>query len=407
MKHCSKCNSKLNKKTRFCPECGEYIVVEEHDLGQRNKKKKRISIIALGIALLVVLSAVACILLFPKKFSQDTKAMAKAEESVVKIYCYDSAGQEVATGSGFIAFENNLCITNYHVLTEAYSIKISSSEDRTFAVEGTLVYSEEKDIAILKLKEAAFKPLSLGDSDEIKKGETVTAIGSPLGIKNTISQGVLSGRIMQGNMDILQVSAPISSGSSGGALFDESGNVVGVTFASFTEGQNLNLAIPINEVIALYTENKDNNLKESNCIFLECNPEYKYIHQYEQVETVSIRDLQENPSAYNGKMVKIVAYATAKTTWLYVSDYIAINNTYNVYESKNFEDLSCLQVINGYECEYEENDIQSGNLIIIVGKFVYQPIGSNYIGVSNNELVTLTRTTSYATLRAHLIYKAE
>ena len=84
------------------------------------------------------------------------------------------------------------------------------------------------------------------------KGETVTAIGSPLGIKNTVSKGNLSARIMQDGYDVLQFTAPISNGSSGGALFNEKGEVIGITFASFVEGQNLNLAIPIELVDNLY-----------------------------------------------------------------------------------------------------------------------------------------------------------
>lgn len=369
-------------------------------------KNKKIILISI-VTIIVVIMAVAFVLLLPKDFSKDTKAMAKAEESVVKIYCYDFEGQEIATGSGFIAFENNVCITNYHVLEDAYSIKISSSEDRTFAVKGVIAYSNEKDIAILELKEAEFKPLSLGDANEIKKGETVTAIGSPLGIKNTISQGILSGRIMQGDMDILQITAPISSGSSGGALFDEAGNVVGITFASFKEGQNLNLAIPINEAIALYTNNKGNKLKDANCIFLENNPEYKYSDKYKQVEVVSIRELKENPSAYNGKTIKIVAYTMAKTTWTYVSEDPTAYDNYNTYESNNFEEVSCLEVIDGFECQYIEENIEYGDIVIIVGKFVYQPIGSNYKGVSNGQITTMIRTKNYANLRAYIIYKAE
>lgn len=107
----------------------------------------------------------------------------------------------------------------------------------------------------MKLEENAdLSPLTLGDSTITKKGDHVYAIGSPLGLSNTISDGILSGRLVQedmGGMEMLQISAPISSGSSGGALINDNYEVIGITFAGFSEGENLNLAIPIEEAVAL------------------------------------------------------------------------------------------------------------------------------------------------------------
>jgi hypothetical protein len=139
-------------------------------------------------------------------------------------------------------------------MTSAYTCKISTNQDISYEVSKILCYSKEQDIAILQLaKDTGLQPLTLGDSSIIKKGETVVAIGSPLGIKNTVSTGVLSGRLMEDGMDVLQFTAPISSGSSGGALFDNNGNVIGITYASYIDGQNLNLAIPIELAENLYS----------------------------------------------------------------------------------------------------------------------------------------------------------
>lgn len=80
------------------------------------------------------------------------------------------------------------------------------------------------------------------------------AIGSPLGLVNTVSNGTYSGRITDDGVEYLQVSASISSGSSGGALFNSSGEVVGITAASFTAGQNLNLAIPIEKATDIWSK---------------------------------------------------------------------------------------------------------------------------------------------------------
>lgn len=214
------------------------------------------------VAVCTILVAVVLLFLKPwssdsiiprKPFSEDVDAIAKKEASVVKVFCYDHNGKEIATGSGVVLFHNDMIVTNYHVIEDAYSVKISTDQDITYNVSGLWHENENQDIAILKLeKNTDLTPLQIGNSSAVKKGETVTAIGSPLGIKNTVSKGNLSARIMQDGYDVLQFTAPISNGSSGGALFNEKGEVIGITFASFVEGQNLNLAIPIELVDNLY-----------------------------------------------------------------------------------------------------------------------------------------------------------
>lgn len=90
--------------------------------------------------------------------------------------------------------------------------------------------------------------LELGDSDLTEVGDTITAIGSPLGLKNTVSKGIVSAIRENRDMKELQISVPISHGSSGGALFDESGRVMGVTSSGYDGGGDLNFAVPINTV---------------------------------------------------------------------------------------------------------------------------------------------------------------
>ena len=186
-------------------------------------------------------------------FSEDTNAIARAEKSVVKIHCFDYMGKEISTGSGFVSFNDKTVVTNYHVIEGAASCKISTSNDEIYDVASIYHYSETYDIAILGLtKSTGLGTLTLGVTSEVKKGDPVIAIGSPLGITNTVSQGIISGRVTEGDIEVLQFTAAISNGSSGGALFDNKGEVIGVTFASFIDGQNLNLAIPIKIVSDLY-----------------------------------------------------------------------------------------------------------------------------------------------------------
>lgn len=119
-------------------------------------------------------------------------------------------------------------------------------------MSSVIAYDAEKDIVILHTDaKTGLDPLPLGDSSAMERAEKVIAIGSPLGLINTISIGLYSGTIKDERV-YLQFSAPISEGSSGGALFNNRGEVVGITSASFTRGQNLNLAIPIEAAKELY-----------------------------------------------------------------------------------------------------------------------------------------------------------
>ena len=250
-------------------------------------------------------------------FSENTAAIEVADASVVKIYCYDYDGNLAATGSGFLAFDDRTIITNYHVMSSAYTCKISTNQDITYEVPFLVGYSEKHDIAILQLsKHSGLQPLTLGDSSSIKKGETVVAIGSPLGIKNTVSTGVLSGRLMDADMDVLQFTAPISSGSSGGALFDNAGNVIGITFASIVDGQNLNLAIPIELVASLYQFRGE--LMNVSSIYIEERPYFAELSKlkYKLYPVITIDELLANPAKYDGQRVKVYGYISSFYSYL-------------------------------------------------------------------------------------------
>lgn len=191
-------------------------------------------------------------------FSANPEAISKAAESVVRLDCYDKNGELYATGSGFAMFEDGVIVTNYHVIAgEVYSITVKRDDGMSFEINSVLAYDEEKDIAILKT-DAVTKMtlLETGSSGEMTRGEKVVAIGSPLGLLNSISDGVFSGFAEEEGQKYIQFSAAISHGSSGGPLFDDKGRVIGITSASYEEGQNVNLAVPIEEVVALWG-NKD------------------------------------------------------------------------------------------------------------------------------------------------------
>ena len=378
-----------------------------------NKSKKKLAIlISACVVAIAIIGSLAYFLFFP--FSKNTWAIEKATSSVVKIYCYDYEGNESATGSGFIVFDDKTVVTNYHVMEEAYTCKVSTDEDKTYEVESVLAYSSEQDIVIIKLKESTgLKVLKLGNSEKIKKGSVVTAIGSPLGIKNTVSQGVLSGRIMEDNMDILQFTAPISSGSSGGALFDESGKVVGVTFASFVDGQNLNLAIPVECVKTLY-ENKGGDC-DVNIAYMIEHPYVNFFKNHKDITRVSFEDLKRSPQLYKGKLIAIDTYISSIWTGKYRTSYYFANKE-NVSGNHDYDES--LRLASGVSIPYKDVPVMStdgiyssnnfyyidttikvGDNVTIVGTFDHAKVGDV------DEKYGIPSKVEYGTIKVDLIYK--
>lgn len=190
------------------------------------------------------------------KFSENPDAIEKASESVVEINIYDSQNDMIASGSGFFIFDSKTIVTNYHVIEDAYRIEIVDYCNNTTVATQIRNVDKSKDLAILIVEDIgnAYTPLNIRVDDELKKGETVVAIGNPLGLKNTVSTGTISNFTKTDGIDMIQFTASISSGSSGGALFDDFGNIIGVTSMTFVDGQNLNLAIPSGEVLDLYNK---------------------------------------------------------------------------------------------------------------------------------------------------------
>ena len=176
----------------------------------------------------------------------------KAALSVLKLSTFDIFGDPVATGSGFVMFDNRTLITNYHVMEDAYTMTAESDEGYQYYITGIKVADEQKDIAIMQFSAPTVMPPLSYSLDGIKRGERVTAIGSPVGLKNTVSMGNISYVFKEADVNWIQTTAPISHGSSGGALFNEDGKVIGVTSATRSDGQNLNFAVNIVEAVDLY-----------------------------------------------------------------------------------------------------------------------------------------------------------
>ena len=179
---------------------------------------------------------------------------ARCMPAVFYIEVYDADGNAIASGSGFFIDGEGTAVTNHHVIYGASSAKVTLSDSRgndleTVDVLGVYDWSEEEDWAVLKVDISGNSYLRLGDPSTAVGGAAVYALGSPLGFSASISDGMISNpaRVADGQT-YLQISAPISHGSSGGALVNSFGEVIGITAAGYDDGQNLNLAIPIQKI---------------------------------------------------------------------------------------------------------------------------------------------------------------
>jgi S1-C subfamily serine protease len=173
-----------------------------------------------------------------------------AKGAVGSIVVLDKAGQPISQGSGFFISTDGRAVTNYHVIKNGASAVIKLPGGAFFAVDGVCAFDADLDVAIIKAHGNDFRTVALGDSDRLQVGEEVVAIGNPLSLESSVSNGILSGirTVQEKRSKVLQITAPISPGRSGGPLFDMGGEVVGITTSHLRGGENLNFAIPINEV---------------------------------------------------------------------------------------------------------------------------------------------------------------
>jgi len=166
-------------------------------------------------------------------------------DAVVTITTYSAAEDAVGLGSGFIVDPSGVIVTCFHVINGAYPAVIKLLNGASFQDIWVLGCDSAKDVAVIKVTGRNLPSVKLAGTDDVEVGERVIAIGNPRGLENTISDGLLSGVREMDNFNLLQISAPISPGSSGGPVFNSSGRVVGIASATLKEGQNLNFCVPI------------------------------------------------------------------------------------------------------------------------------------------------------------------
>ena len=211
----------------------------------KNQRKAFLCFAVLGLFLFCITTAAS---------AQNAEQIAeKALAATVYLEMTDSNDQSLGFGSGFFVGPNQVA-TNFHVIEGAAKGTAKLVRKSTkYTIKGEYAIDEENDLAILDVRMEGIQPLSLGDSDAVKIGQTVYVAGNPEEQEGTFSPGMISSLREEDGKKRLQMTAPISPGSSGGPVLNSKGEVIGISFKLMEEGQNLNFAIPSNYLKELLT----------------------------------------------------------------------------------------------------------------------------------------------------------
>lgn len=157
-------------------------------------------------------------------------------------------------GSGVLLDPTGVLVTNLHVIKGTDRVAVRLSNGDAYDDVAVIEFDNRKDLVLLKIKGFKLPSAEFGDSDDLVVGQRVYAIGAPKGLELTLSEGIVSGLRDTGEgFRVVQTSAAISPGSSGGGLFDERGRLIAVTSFKIGGGENLNFALPVNYVRGMLT----------------------------------------------------------------------------------------------------------------------------------------------------------
>jgi len=182
----------------------------------------------------------------------------KATPSVVQLTIKNAVGDSTSTGSGFFISTDGRIVTNHHVIAGASSVIATMHDGKELKISGVLVESKSSDLAVIKADGGPFVPLKLGRDGSLRIGDEVVVIGNPRGLSTTVSAGIVSA-IRDDGLPIpghdssdsptgswgIQVSAPISPGSSGSPILNKEGEVVAVAVGTYRLGESLNFGVPV------------------------------------------------------------------------------------------------------------------------------------------------------------------
>jgi serine protease Do len=209
-----------------------------------------------GILTLFLLSIFSVITFGQPSFKE---LIATNEKAVFSVFTYDEFGVPSGSGTGFFTSSSGIGITNFHVLKGASTAIIKLNNKTTYKISEIIESNENADLIKFKIENgnAIVFPFLIIKTNELQKGEKIFVIGNPHGFENSVSEGIISSlRETEGYEQVIQITAPISPGSSGSPVMTMDGKVIGVATFQFTEGQNLNFAVAAKMISKLNVQNK-------------------------------------------------------------------------------------------------------------------------------------------------------
>jgi tetratricopeptide (TPR) repeat protein len=206
------------------------------------------------VLLSIFLSGVACLIPRQRVLAQDElpELVRRIKPAAVAIETFDARGEKLSRGSGFFIDKDRI-VTNRHVIDGAYRAEVHLNSGNTFPVKTVVAVDAEADVALLKVDAPVTQVRTLSlDRTSPQEGESVVVIGNPFGLEGSVTNGIVSAvRDIPGFGRIIQITAPISPGSSGSPVVNMHGQVIGVATLQITGGQSVNFAIPSERIAQL------------------------------------------------------------------------------------------------------------------------------------------------------------
>lgn len=196
--------------------------------------------------LLITFGLISPLLSFAADHSQ---IFSKVEPSVFFVAVLNENGQPIGNGTGFAISSDGIVVTNWHVVKKAARLILKTTDNRVYQNVQLIAKDERNDLALLKIDSEAIPALTLGDDAQLRKGQEILVLGNPKGIESWPSEGIVASRQnLAGIENLIGITAPISTGSSGSPVFTSRGDVMGIATLGIPEGQSLNFAVPVSRL---------------------------------------------------------------------------------------------------------------------------------------------------------------
>jgi S1-C subfamily serine protease len=273
---CIHCGRPCGAADTFCGNCGKNVPPEIRSSARlasstpvaASPKSTMGTVWAIAISSVVALSSVAYFasraqpaapasnVIVASPSTQVLDHPGKFASSVLTLYCYDKGGKPIGQGSGFVIRQDGVVVTDWHVAKNAFSIVAVDGSGRKYTISRYVNVDPNSDLVLLQLanddgSEPTLQAIPVADSRKVSAGLKIYTISAPKGFSHTLSDGLLSAIRSVDGLQLLQITAPVSPGSSGGPVLNAAGEVVGVIEGLIPSGQQLNFAIPIDYALRL------------------------------------------------------------------------------------------------------------------------------------------------------------